>query len=205
MDPSLTDDISKKRGADEELSSRDDQRDTPIPSAKRKLGSVLNVPKKQQNNMLLLNAMKTTAIHSNTSFSSHALETGIESAATESIHAASGVRSSTTPVPAATRGGTPKGVASAPTPQEAAVKAPAGGGKKKRKREQIVAVIGAHGLITISQGLPFESRMIRATCGYVTDQTLMCVARTHDCTPILAMLVFSPTPPYSDAYERPTG
>jgi len=135
LDPSLTGDTSKKRGADDELPSRDDQRDTPTPSAKRKLGSVLNVSKKQQNNMLLLNAMKTTAIHSNTSFSSHALETGTESTLTETAHSSSGIRSSTTPVPSATRGGTPKGVVSAPTPQES-VKAPAGGGKKKRKREQ---------------------------------------------------------------------
>jgi mediator of RNA polymerase II transcription subunit 6 len=138
MDPSLTDDASKKRGADEELPSRDDQHDTPIPSARRKLGSVLNVSKKQQNNMLLLNAMKTTAIHSNTSFSSHALETGpgTESTPTETAHTSSGIGPSTTPVPSAARGGTPKGVASAPTPQDSAVKAPAGGGKKKRKREQ---------------------------------------------------------------------
>lgn len=138
MDPSLIDDASKKRGADEELPSRDDQHDTPIPSARRKLGSVLNVSKKQQNNMLLLNAMKTTAIHSNTSFSSHALETGpgTESTPTETAHTSSGIGPSTTPVPSAARGGTPKGVASAPTPQDSAVKAPAGGGKKKRKREQ---------------------------------------------------------------------
>lgn len=115
------------------MSSRDDQRET-LPSAKRKEGSVLNVSKKQQNNMLLLNAMKTTAIHSNTSFSSHALETGIEDATTET-RVGSGI-SATTPVPTAARGETPKGVASAPTPQEPTAKAPAGGGKKKRKREQ---------------------------------------------------------------------
>jgi mediator of RNA polymerase II transcription subunit 6 len=90
----------------------------------------MNVSKKQQNNTLLLNAMKTTAIHSNTSFSSRVLETAIESVPSDP-----GVRSSTTPVPATTRGGTPKGVASAPTPQESAVKVPTAGGKKKRKRE----------------------------------------------------------------------
>jgi len=135
MDPSLTDDTSKKPAADEELPSRDNEHETPTPSAKRKMGSILNVSKKQQNNMLLLNAMMTTVVHSNTSFSSRALETGTESAATETPHI--GVRSSTTPVPAATRGGTPKGVASAPTPQEPATKVPAGGGKKKRKRTSL--------------------------------------------------------------------
>jgi mediator of RNA polymerase II transcription subunit 6 len=134
MDSSLTDESSKKRGADDELPSRDDQRDPPIPSAKEKVGSVLAVSKKQQNSMLLLHAMKTTAIHSNTSFSSRALETGTESAPTETARVGSGLRSSTTPVPAATRSETPK-VANAPTPQEPAAKAPAGGGKKKRKRE----------------------------------------------------------------------
>lgn len=138
MDPSLTDDTSKKREADGELPSRDDLHDIPPPTSKRKVGSVLNVSKKQQNNMLLLNAMKTTAIHSNTSFSSRALEIGIDSVLTEALRADSGGRSSTTPVPAATRGGTPKGVANTPTPQEPAAKAPTGGGKKKRKREQPV-------------------------------------------------------------------
>jgi mediator of RNA polymerase II transcription subunit 6 len=138
MDPSLTDDTSKKREADGELPSRDDQRDTTPSSAKRKVGSILNVSKKQQNSMLLLNAMKTTSIHSNTSFSFRALEIGIDNASAETLRAGSGGRSSITPVPAATRGETPKGVASPPTPQEPAAKAPAGGGKKKRKRERIV-------------------------------------------------------------------
>jgi len=137
IDPSLTDDTSKKRGADEELPSRDGQHDTPTPSAKRKVGSILNVSKKQQNSMLLLNAMKTTAIHSNMSFSSRALETGPESAPSETPCIGSGLRSSTTPVPAAIRGETPKGVASAPTLQEPTAKAPVGGGKKKRKRTSL--------------------------------------------------------------------
>jgi mediator of RNA polymerase II transcription subunit 6 len=136
MDPSLTDDTSKKHMVDEELPSTDEEHDTP--PTKRKAGSILNVSKKQQNNMLLLNAMKTTAIHSNTSFSSRALETGIENELTETLHAGPGGRSSTTPVPAATRSGTPKGVATAPTPQESGAKGPAGGGKKKRKRELTV-------------------------------------------------------------------
>jgi len=136
IDPSFSDDPIKKRGADEELPSRDDQRDTPTPS-KRKVGSVLNVSKKQQNSMLLLNAMKTTAMHSNTSFSSYASEIGTESAPTDVPRVGSGLRSSITPVPGATRGETPKGVASAPTPQEPATKPPAGGGKKKRKRTSL--------------------------------------------------------------------
>jgi len=135
MDPSLTDHTNKKHGADEDLPSRDDQRDTPTPSARRKVGSVLNVSKKQQNNVLLLNAMNTTAIHSNKSFSSRALESGTETAGTETPRVSSDLRSSTTPVPTATLGGSPKGVANAPTPQEPVAKAPGGGGKKKRKRE----------------------------------------------------------------------
>lgn len=157
------DDTSKKPAADEELSSRDNQHETPIPSAKRKVGSILNVSKKQQNNMLLVNAMKTTAVHSNTSFSSRALEleTGTESAATETPHVGSGGRSSATPVPAATQGGTPKGVANAPTPQEPAAKAPAGGGKKKRKRGQAaLQSVRNNTLIGMSQGLHFERRVL---------------------------------------------
>jgi mediator of RNA polymerase II transcription subunit 6 len=137
MDSSLADDASKKRGVDGELPSVDGQHDESAPSTKRKVTSVLNVSKKQQNNMLLLNAMKTTAVHSNTSFSTRALETRSESAPPETPHAGTGMRSSATPAPTATRGGTPKVAASAPTPQEPSAKAPAVGGKKKRKKTSL--------------------------------------------------------------------
>jgi len=100
--------------------------------------------------------MKNTAVHSNTTFSSRALETG---SATETPHVGSGRQSSTTPVPAATQGGTPKGVAS--TPQDPAAKAPAGGGKKKRKRGQAaLRSVRNNTFIGMSQGPHFERRVL---------------------------------------------
>lgn len=143
-DPSLTDDTSRKRGADGELPSVDSQHDESAPPTKHKVSTILNVSKKQQNNMLLLNAMKTTAVHSNTSFSTRAFETRTESAPPETPQG--GMRSSATPAPTATRGGTPK-ASSAPTPQEPSTKTPAGGGKKKRKSKHTYGYFqrgGAH-------------------------------------------------------------
>lgn len=78
--------------------------------------------------------MKTTAMHSNTTFSSRALEMAAENSLKEVNHNAAGGRSSITPAP--TAGTTPKGVSNAPTPQETSIKGPAGAGKKKRKSEQ---------------------------------------------------------------------
>lgn len=158
MDPSLADDSSKKRGADGELPSVDSQHDESAPPTKREVTSVLNVSKKQQNNTLLLNAMKTTAVHSNTSFSTRAFETRTESAPPETPHARTGMRSSATPAPTATRGGTPKVAASAPAPQEPSAKVPAGGGKKKRKSEYMISAWSSthYSRYTPIQRLPFE-------------------------------------------------
>lgn len=132
MDPSLAEG-SKKRDTDEGLPSTDDQPDTPTPAVKRKVGSSASGSNKQQNNMLLLNAMRTTAIHSNTSFSAHALEINVEGSSTETPH---DVRSSATPAPTATRAGTPKGAVGTSTSQEPPAKGLAGAGKKKRKSER---------------------------------------------------------------------
>jgi mediator of RNA polymerase II transcription subunit 6 len=138
-DPSLADGGNKKPSTSEEPAIIDETQDLSGPSGKRNLDLVTasgSNPKKQQNTMLLFNAMRTTAAHSSMSFSSQST-TGAESVQPEvsAQLSALGVRSSTTPAPSAPVA-TPKPPPNAPTPQEAPpTKAPAGGGKKKRKRE----------------------------------------------------------------------
>ncbi|KZP32233.1 MED6-domain-containing protein [Athelia psychrophila] len=131
MDPQLAEDTSKKRVADEELPSTSEPAAGSVP--KPKVASTLHNSKKQQNNLLLLHAMKTTAMHSNTTFSSRALELAAENSLKEVNQNSTGARSSITPGP--TVGTTPKGVSNAPTPQEPPAKGPTGAGKKKRKSE----------------------------------------------------------------------
>lgn len=131
MDSSLSEDASKKRGVEEEVPNTDNDQRENSDTVKRKVASGPNGTNKQQNNMLLLNAMRTTAMHSKTSFSTHGLENGPEIGTTEIVDA--GARSSATPTPAGTQSTTPKGVTNPPTPQEPPAKGPPGAGKKKRK------------------------------------------------------------------------
>ncbi|KDQ54786.1 hypothetical protein JAAARDRAFT_37889 [Jaapia argillacea MUCL 33604] len=125
-DTALTGEAAKKQDETDEPVSTDEEHDLASPSSKRKAAN------KQQNNMLLFNAMRTTAAHSATSFTSRVHPPASEGAPGTP---ASGVgqRSSATPAPA---GPVQNPSARAPTPQEvAAVKAPPGAGKKKKKRK----------------------------------------------------------------------
>ncbi|KAG6889365.1 hypothetical protein C0995_001430 [Termitomyces sp. Mi166 len=129
-DPSLTTENSKKRGQDDDTVPMDESSSS-ISSLKHKVLSSPGEPKRQQNNMLLLNAMRATAAHSQMSLASSAFA----AASVEAAHPetpATHVRSSVTPGPSS-QGATPKVLQGVPTPQEP-VKAPAGSGKKKRKR-----------------------------------------------------------------------
>ncbi|TCD70665.1 Mediator of RNA polymerase II transcription subunit 6 [Steccherinum ochraceum] len=94
--------------------------------------------KKRQNNMLLFNAMRTTALHSNQSFTLPA-SAAEKSAAEETPVVEGTVRSSPTPsAPAPPRAATPKSASSAPTPQETQPpKGLPGAGKKKKKRTSL--------------------------------------------------------------------
>lgn len=95
--------------------------DSDIPQEKR-----ADVPKRQQNNLLLLNAMRTTAMHSKMSFSESSLAQNTESTEPDTPMTAT-MRSSATPAP------TPQ-EAKASTSQEPPTRGPVGGGKKKKKR-----------------------------------------------------------------------
>lgn len=108
--------------------------DSAGPSNKQKIIPTAGNVRKRQNNSLLLNAMRTTAIHANQSFSPPvALEDIPAETPAESV-----LRSSATPAPTTQRGASPKTAISAPPLQEAPVKGPPGGGKKKKKRTSLL-------------------------------------------------------------------
>ncbi|KAJ7693699.1 MED6 mediator sub complex component-domain-containing protein [Mycena rosella] len=118
-----TDDLKKKpteEGAGPGTESRDVSE---VPENKPK------VPQRQQNSLLLMNAMRATALHSKTAFSASVWETNAENVA--ETPSAQGVRNSATPAPAPVTAKTPT------TPQvsqEPPSRALPGAGKKKRKR-----------------------------------------------------------------------
>jgi mediator of RNA polymerase II transcription subunit 6 len=116
---------SQKRGISEaESTGADSTADPSMPQEKR-----TEVPKRQQNNMLLMNAMRTTAIHSKMSFSassSQNIETIVPDTPTTTP-----MRSSATPAPPSQEV-LSKGLTTA-LPQEPN-RGPVGGGKKKKKR-----------------------------------------------------------------------
>ncbi|KAG5648217.1 hypothetical protein DXG03_006172 [Asterophora parasitica] len=127
-DPSLPLEITKKRTTEDDAMNVDEA--SSIAAPKRKVPNSPEAPRRQQNNMLLLNAMRATAAHSKMSLASSAFAASAENlpAETPVTH----IRSSATPGPSS-QAATPKNVPNAPTTQEPA-KVPPGGGKKKRKR-----------------------------------------------------------------------
>ncbi|KAH7915117.1 MED6-domain-containing protein [Hygrophoropsis aurantiaca] len=137
MDGSLADDGTKKRGMDDDQLTAGGDSETSRMDKEKSLITATG-PKKQQNNLLMLNAMRTTALHSNLSFSSRALAGEGESSLSENQTSGSAQRSSATPAPTVTRGATPKAPSNAPTPQDnPSAKGAPGGGKKKKKRTSL--------------------------------------------------------------------
>ncbi|EMD41624.1 hypothetical protein CERSUDRAFT_110195 [Gelatoporia subvermispora B] len=139
-EPAVSKDSSKKRGLDEETQSAED---IPGLSGSLQKRQSASSPERQENSLLLLNAMRTTAIHANQSFT---LPTAAsESSAPEMPAPAPGIRSSATPAPNPARGVTPKRPSNAPTPQEAPppAKSAPGAGKKKKKRTATLPTLTA--------------------------------------------------------------
>ncbi|KAG1829234.1 MED6-domain-containing protein [Suillus subalutaceus] len=127
----MSDDTSKKWGAEDSTTAVGETEISPSQSESQK-PITASGPKKQQNNMLMYNAMRSTALHSKLSFSSSASVRDGESVPPESL----GIRSSATPAPTVTRAATP---ASGPTTQDTLPpKGAPGAGKKKKKRTLLV-------------------------------------------------------------------
>ncbi|GLB36449.1 putative MED6 mediator sub complex component [Lyophyllum shimeji] len=129
-DPSLPAETTKKKTAGDD-STNPEEGISAIASLKSKVPNAPEAPKRQQNNMLLLNAMRATAAHSKMSHPSSAFAASAENMPAETP--ATHTRSSVTPGPSSSRATTPKIIQGTPTPQQP-TKAPAGAGKKKRKR-----------------------------------------------------------------------
>lgn len=128
----MTDDTSKKWSAEDSATAAGEAEISASQSESQKPALTASGPKKQQNNVLMYNAMRTTAFHSKNSFSSSVSVRDGESVPPESL----GIRSSATPAPAVTRAATP---ASGPTPQDTLPpKGAPGAGKKKKKRTLLV-------------------------------------------------------------------
>ncbi|KAN0100853.1 MED6 mediator subfamily complex component domain containing protein [Tylopilus felleus] len=123
IDSSLPDASAKKPDLDAMHIDDDSAIDTP---EKHKSHG----PKKQQNNSLMMYAMRTTAMHSSiTSSRSQASDQSASALASASAQPA------LTPAPSAPRPPSPKAPSTAPSPQDpASTKAPVGAGKKKKKR-----------------------------------------------------------------------
>lgn len=151
-----------------------------LPGA-RGLSAASSDAKRQQNNMLFLNAMRTTAVHARESFQ---LPTLAPEEIVPETPAATVTRSSATPAPG------PGGLATrassiAPTPQEA-TKGPPGGGKKKKKRKFDTArwVIGTQLSSRLRDGNP-SIRASIVTQRMMPSRRLLClrhVCTSHQCT-----------------------
>ncbi|KAF7320024.1 MED6-domain-containing protein [Mycena kentingensis (nom. inval.)] len=126
LDTSTTsDDPKKKFTASEEGQPQGAASDAPATEGSSKT----KVPQRQQNSMLLMNAMRATALHSKTAFSAHVLAATNAESVLEPPAAAT--RKSATPVPP-TSAKTP--TTAAPIVSDPPVKSLPGAGKKKRKR-----------------------------------------------------------------------
>jgi len=119
-DPSAVLETNKKRQSDSML---DEDADMPQ-EAKQS-----DIPKRQQNNMLLRHAMNTTAAHSKITFTTNFSAQGIDVVMADTPVTTT-MRSSVTPAPQAP----PDPAAKGSTGTLDASKGPAGGGKKKKKR-----------------------------------------------------------------------
>ncbi|OAX44891.1 MED6-domain-containing protein [Rhizopogon vinicolor AM-OR11-026] len=132
-DPTISDDTGKKWGAGESSITAGES-ETVISTSQpesQKPSLTVSGPKKQQNNMLMYNAMRSTAIHSKISFSSSASARDGESVPPESLGVPR-AHSSATPAPAVIRAATPP---SGPMPQDTIpTKSAPGAGRKKKKR-----------------------------------------------------------------------
>jgi len=125
-DPSI-DDPTKKQAVEGEFNLTESETASEVPQDNRK-----EAPKRQQNNWLLMNAMRTTAAHSKISSSSF-VQTTDNLVAVADTSAATTMRSSPTPAPTSQ-----EPVPKVPIISQEPNKGPIGSGKKKRKRTFLV-------------------------------------------------------------------
>jgi len=125
-DPSI-EDPTKRQAVEGDFSLAESETTSEVPNDNRK-----EAPKRQQNNWLLMNAMRTTAAHSKMSFSSSFVQTTDNLVAVPDTSAATTMRSSPTPAPTSQ-----EPVPKVPIISQEPNKGPVGSGKKKRKRTSL--------------------------------------------------------------------
>ena len=145
VDPSTIDRPTKKRAMTEDASVEDlgsltgeDRRSTSV------TGTSTSISKKRQNPMPLFNAMRTTALHSTSSFKQHSAEPLSTEPSQETI-----VTSAT---PGAAREETPAAKATdsrTPAPKDGAVRPSAPPVKKKKKRKSQHLSLGSKRVCTM--------------------------------------------------------
>ncbi|KAI6045074.1 MED6-domain-containing protein [Pisolithus marmoratus] len=146
VDTSAAESLGKKPSGEEMLSNTGGTGEsTPSQLDKQRTSSGgTNVAKKQEYHMLMLNAMKTTALHSSLTFTAQrSLVPDIDGNPPESVVPGTSRGTSVTPAPVG-RGTTPRGTSSdASTPQDTTgAKSTGGAGRKKKKREHTAPLIG---------------------------------------------------------------
>ncbi|EIW86452.1 MED6-domain-containing protein [Coniophora puteana RWD-64-598 SS2] len=140
IDPALVDDAKKKhdpRPTDSQPASAmvPDTQTSALTAASTTQEPAVPT-KKQQNSMLMFNAMRTTAAHPTLSFASRLAGTiGDDTLASERMSTAPDTRASAAPTPG-TRGVSPRDASTAPTPQDPSA-AKTVSGKRKRKRTSL--------------------------------------------------------------------
>ena len=132
VEPSSGDTAAKKRSHDVEASTEPGTQEAETLPDVRGIPTASTDAKRRQNNMLLFNAMRTTAVHAHESFQLPAAPS--EESVPETPATATAGRSSVTPAPGPGGGIVTRAPSIAPVPQEPA-KGPPGGGKKKKKSE----------------------------------------------------------------------
>ncbi|KAJ7225871.1 MED6-domain-containing protein [Mycena pura] len=130
VDSSQPGDDLRKKAASEEVAATATPRSESRAESEAPEPVKAKVPQRQQNSMLLMNAMRATALHSKTVFSANVLDaTNVENV--PETPSAQGARSSATPAPPVPAAIAPS---AAPASQEPPSRSLPGAGKKKRKR-----------------------------------------------------------------------
>lgn len=138
MEPPTSEDGNKKSATDDASASAEPDLAPGLTASLEKEKEMLSLgtTKKLQNNLLLLNAMRTTAAHTRQTFALQMQQVAAQDPAPETVPAATAARQSMTPAPHGIRAATPLAAATASGSHEAVpAKAPPGAGKKKKKRK----------------------------------------------------------------------
>lgn len=163
MEPPTSEDGNKKSATDDASASAEPDLAPGLTASLEKEKELLSsgTSKKLQNNLLLLNAMRTTAAHTRQTFALQTQQVAAQNPAPEIVPATTAARQSMTPAPPGIRAATPLAAATASGSHEAVpAKAPPGAGKKKKKRKLWSRIV----LLALVESLEQECRFLHRQC-----------------------------------------